>query len=358
MKILVTGAAGFIGSHVSLYLLARGDEVVGLDNMNDYYDVTLKEARLERVQAFAAGTLDEEIYPEARTGRQTGSNRGSFRFVKMNLEDRDGMATLFEEEKVDGVVNLAAQAGVRHSLNAPFDYIDSNITGFLTILEGCRHNDVKHLVYASTSSVYGANTNMPFSVTNPADHQVALYGATKRANELMAHSYSHLFGVPTTGLRFFTVYGPWGRPDMALFLFTRAILAGEPIDVFNGGHHKRDFTFIDDIVRGVVGALDNPATPDATWDNNNPSPHTSKAPWQIHNIGNGNPVELMRYIEVLEECLGKTAEKNYLPLQPGDVPDTSATVETLEASTGYRPNTPVEVGVRKFVDWYQLYYQA
>lgn len=335
MKVLVTGAAGFIGSHVSLYLLARGDEVVGLDNLNDYYDVSLKEARLARV-------------------KEAGGDR--FSFVKMNLEDREGMADLFERERFDGVINLAAQAGVRHSLTAPFDYIDSNITGFLTVLEGCRHTGVGHLVYASTSSVYGANTNMPFTVKNPADHQVALYGATKRANELMAHSYSHLFGIPTTGLRFFTVYGPWGRPDMALFLFTKAILAGEPIDVFNGGNHKRDFTYVDDIVRGVVGALDNPATPDPDWDSTNPAPQSSNVPWRIHNIGGGQPVELMRYIEVLEDCLGKKAKKNFLPMQPGDVPETSASVETLVAATGYQPDTTVEVGIRNFVNWYRDFY--
>lgn len=354
MKVLVTGAAGFIGSHVSLYLLARGDEVVGLDNLNDYYDVTLKKDRLKRIEAFAAGTLDEAIYPAAR---KAGTPTGSFRFVKLNLEDRDGMAALFEREKFDAVVNLAAQAGVRHSLDAPFDYVDSNITGFLTVLEGCRHNGIRHLVYASTSSVYGANTNMPFSVTNPADHQVALYGATKRANELMAHSYAHLFNIPTTGLRFFTVYGPWGRPDMALFLFTKAILNGDPIDVFNGGNHKRDFTYIDDIVRGVVGALDNPATADDSWDSNNPASHTSAAPWRLHNIGNSRPVKLMRYIEIIEKCLGKKAEKNFLPMQPGDVAETSASVDTLETLTGYTPDTSVEDGVRKFVDWYRAYYR-
>jgi len=335
MKVLVTGAAGFIGSHVSLNLLARGDEVVGLDNLNDYYDVSLKEARLARVT-------------------KAGGNR--FSFKKMNLEDREGMADLFAAEKFDGVINLAAQAGVRHSLTAPFDYIDSNITGFLTVLEGCRHTGVKHLVYASTSSVYGANTNMPFTVKNPADHQVALYGATKRANELMAHSYSHLYGIPTTGLRFFTVYGPWGRPDMALFLFTKAILAGEPIDVFNGGNHKRDFTYVDDIARGVVAALDTPATPDPDWDSANPASQSSNVPWRIHNIGGGQPVELMRYIEVLEDCLGKKAKKNFLPMQPGDVPETSASVETLVEATGYRPDTTVEVGIRNFVDWYRDFY--
>lgn len=355
MKVLVTGAAGFIGSHVCLYLLARGDEVVGLDNLNNYYDVSLKQARLDRVRAFAHGTLTESIYPDAA---QEGTKRGTFSFTKMNLEDRDGMAALFAKEAFDGVVNLAAQAGVRHSLDAPFDYVDSNITGFLSMLEGCRHNSVKHLVYASTSSVYGANTNMPFSVTNPADHQVALYGATKRANELMAHSYAHLFGVPTTGLRFFTVYGPWGRPDMALFLFTRAILSGDPINVFNGGNHKRDFTYIDDIVRGIVATLDTPAVADPDWSSNSPASDRSNVPWRLHNIGNGQPVELMRYIEVLEDCLGKTAVKNFLPMQPGDVPETSASVDTLKEATGYCPSTPVEVGIKNFVDWYRGYYQV
>jgi UDP-glucuronate 4-epimerase len=350
MKVLVTGAAGFIGSHVCLYLLARGDDVVGLDNFNDYYDVSLKEARLKRVQAFSEGKLKEPIYPEIQLA---GTGRGTFQMKRMELVDRDGVAALFKREKFDGVVHLAAQAGVRHSLTQPFDYIDSNVTGYLTILEGCRHNDVGHLVYASTSSVYGANTNMPFSVTNPADHQVALYGATKRANELMAHSYSHLFQMPTTGLRFFTVYGPWGRPDMALFLFTKAILAGEPINVFNEGHHIRDFTYVDDIVRGVVATLDKPASSDPDWDSRNPSWHSSNAPWRIHNIGNGQPVPLMRYIEVLEDCLGKKAIKNFLPLQPGDVPDTSASVETLWETTGYKPKTTVEVGIREFVEWFQ-----
>ncbi|WP_262692785.1 NAD-dependent epimerase [Kordiimonas aestuarii] len=353
MKVLVTGAAGFIGSHVALYLLARGDDVVGLDNLNDYYDVALKKARLARIEDFAAGKNPAAIYPEAR---QKSIPTGRFRFEKMALEDREGMAGLFEREKFDGVINLAAQAGVRHSLNAPFDYIDSNITGFLSVLEGCRHHQVGHLVYASTSSVYGANTNMPFSVHNPADHQVALYGATKRANELMAHSYSHLFGMPTTGLRFFTVYGPWGRPDMALFLFTDAILNDRPINVFNNGHHMRDFTYVDDIVRGVVATLDSPASTDPSWDSNAPASASSSAPWRLHNIGNGKPEPLMRYIEVLEDCLGKKAQKNFLPMQPGDVPDTSASVETLTAATGYTPDTSIEVGIRNFVDWYRAYY--
>ena len=353
MKVLVTGTAGFIGSHVCLYLLARGDEVIGLDNLNDYYDVNLKKARLKRIRSFSTGICNEQIYPEANTASLP---RGAFQFEKMELADREAMSALFAREKFDGVVHLAAQAGVRYSLEMPFDYIDSNVTGFLTILEGCRHNDVGHLVYASTSSVYGANTNMPFSVTNPADHQVALYGATKRANELMAHSYSHLFGMSTTGLRFFTVYGPWGRPDMALFLFTRAILAGNSIDIFNNGHHVRDFTYVDDIARGIIATLDRPATSDPEWDSADPSPQSSAAPWRIHNIGNGQPVSLMHYIEVLEDCLGKKAIKNFLPLQPGDVPNTSASVETLWEATGYKPETTVEVGIRKFVEWYQAYH--
>lgn len=349
MKILVTGAAGFIGSHVCHFLLARGDDVVGLDNLNDYYAVSLKEDRLAQIQQFADGTLEAPWFPAS-------APVGTFSFIKQDISDREAMAALFASEGFDGVVHLAAQAGVRHSLDAPFDYIDSNVTGFLTILEGCRHNGIQHLVYASTSSAYGANTNMPFSVHNPADHQVALYGATKRANELMAHSYSHLFGIPTTGLRFFTVYGPWGRPDMALFLFTRAILAGEPINVFNNGHHIRDFTFVHDIVRGVVAVLDNPATPNPNWDSANPASASSKAPWRVHNIGNGEPVELLRYIEVLENCLGKKALMTMKPMQPGDVPDTSASVETLFEATGYKPETRVEEGIARFVNWYQSYY--
>lgn len=353
MKVLVTGAAGFIGSHVSLYLLAQGRDVVGLDNMNDYYDVSLKQARLKRVQAFAHGTLKETIYPDAAKIR---TNSGTFEFKKIDLADKDGMAKLFAEEKFDAVINLAAQAGVRYSLENPYSYIDSNITGFLNILEGCRHTNVNNLVYASSSSVYGANENMPFSVDEPADHQLALYGVTKRSNELMAHSYSHLFDIPTTGLRFFTVYGPWGRPDMALFMFTKKILAGEPIDVFNYGKHRRDFTYIDDIVRGIVGVLENPATADTNWNSKNPSSASSKAPWRIHNIGNQSPVELMHYIETLEKCLGKTTEKNLLPLQPGDVPDTYADVQSLVEATGYCPNTSVEEGISKFVDWYRRFY--
>ena len=353
MAILVTGAAGFIGSRTALYLLARGEDVVGLDNLNAYYDPALKRERLALIERFTGGAAHEDLFPDVDLG---AGRRGRFRFEQMDLADRAAMAGLFEDNRFERVIHLAAQAGVRHSLDAPFEYTDSNITGFLTVLEGCRHHGVEHLVYASTSSVYGAQTAMPFSVEVPADHQLALYGATKRANELMAHSYAHLYGIPTTGLRFFTVYGPWGRPGMALFLFTRKILAGEPIEVFNYGKHKRDFTYVDDIVRGVVGTLDTPAEPDAAWDSDRPSAHTSPAPWRLHNIGNQTPVDLMRYIEVLEQDLGRTAEKIYLPLQPGDVPDTYADVASLTAATGYRPDTPVEEGVKRFVAWYRQYY--
>jgi len=333
MKVLVTGAAGFIGSHVSHKLLARGDEVVGLDNLNEYYDVTLKQARLARLQA-----------------------QPKFRFAKLDLADQQGMTQLFARERFQRVVHLAAQAGVRYSIDFPHTYIQSNVTGTLNVLEGCRHNKVEHLVYASTSSVYGANTNMPFSVHNIADHPLSLYAATKRANELMAHNFSSLFKLPTTGLRFFTVYGPWGRPDMALFLFTKNILEGKPIDVFNHGHHKRDFTFVEDIAEGVVRSLDRVAQPDPKWDSNNPDPSTSNAPFRIYNIGNNRPVPLMHYIEVLEQCLGKKAQKNMLPLQLGDVPETSADINDLVTDVGYRPATTVEEGVRRFVDWYMEYY--
>jgi UDP-glucuronate 4-epimerase len=335
VAILVTGAAGFIGSVVAQRLLARGDSVIGLDNLNDYYDPALKEARLENVRKVGAG---------------------AFTFHKINLEDRGAMEALFERESIDKVINLAAQAGVRHSLDAPFSYIDSNVTGFLTILEGCRHHDVKHLVYASTSSVYGANTGIPFSTEQAADHQVALYGATKRANELMAHSYSHLFNIPTTGLRFFTVYGPWGRPDMALFKFTRAILEGKPIELYNYGKHKRDFTYVDDIADGVVAALDNTATGNPDWDSDAPASDSAKAPWRIYNIGNETPVELMDYVACIEDALGMEAQKEFLPMQPGDVPDTFADVSTLVAATGYKPRTPVKEGVANFVRWYRDYY--
>lgn len=335
MKMLVTGAAGFIGSHVSHLLLNRGDEVVGLDNLNDYYDPALKDARLARL-----------------------IDRPGFRFVKLELADRDSMATLFAREKFQRVIHLAAQAGVRYSLENPHAYIDSNVTGTLNVLEGCRHNTVEHLVFASTSSVYGLNTNMPFTVHKGVDHPLSLYASTKKANELMAHNYAALFKLPCTGLRFFTVYGPWGRPDMALFLFTRNILAGKPIDVFNYGHHKRDFTFVDDIAEGVVRAMDRIAAPNPDWSGDNPDPGTSSAPFRLYNIGNNSPVELSRYIEVLEDCLGRKAERNLLPLQAGDVPDTFADVEDLVRDVGYRPATPVEVGVRKFVDWYRDYYHV
>jgi len=333
MKILVTGAAGFIGSHVAQRLLARGDEVVGLDNLNEYYDVTLKQARLARLTA------------QAR-----------FRFVKLDLADTAGMAALFAAERFARVVHLAAQAGVRHSLEDPHAYVRSNVTGTLSVLEGCRHNAVAHLVYASTSSVYGANTNMPFSVHNIADHPLSLYASSKRANELMAHNYSALFGLPTTGLRFFTVYGPWGRPDMALFLFTRNILDGKPIDVFNHGHHRRDFTYVDDIAEGVVRAVDRPAQPDPAWRSDAPDPASSFAPFRLYNIGNNRPVQLMRYIEIIEECLGRKAQKNFLALQPGDVPETCADIDDLVRDVEYRPATPVEVGVKNFVDWFCGYY--
>ena len=333
MKILVTGSAGFIGYHTSKLLLERGDEVVGLDNLNEYYDVTLKHARLDVLK------------------RQKG-----FKFVKLDLADRDGMANLFAAEKFARVIHLGAQAGVRYSIEAPFTYIDSNVQGTLTVLEGCRHNGVEHLVFASTSSVYGANTKMPFSVHQNVDHPLSLYAATKKSNELMAHTYATLFGLSVTGLRFFTVYGPFGRPDMALFLFTKAILAGKPIDVFNYGKHRRDFTYVDDIVQGVVHAMDHVARPNAAWSSDAPDPATSRSPYRIYNIGNQRPVELMHYIELLEDCLGREAEKNLLPLQPGDVPDTWADVEDLVADVGYRPSTPVEIGVRRFVDWYLDYY--
>src|SRR5512139_324705 len=335
MKVLVTGAAGFIGSTVSRRLLDRGDEVVGLDNLNAYYDPKLKEARLARL-----------------------TPRAGFRFAKLDLADAAGMAALFKRERFDRVVHLAAQAGVRYSLENPQAYVDSNITGTLNVLEGCRHNGVQHLVYASTSSVYGSTTNMPFSVHQAATHPLSFYAATKRANELMAHTYAALFKLPVTGLRFFTVYGPWGRPDMALFLFTKNIIAGKPIDVFNHGHHKRDFTFVEDIAEGVVRSLDRIATPDPNWDSNNPDPATSSAPYRVYNIGNNKPVDLSHYIETLEKCLGRRADKNLLPLQLGDVPDTYADVEDLVRDVGYKPATTVEQGVKAFVDWYREYYQV
>jgi UDP-glucuronate 4-epimerase len=333
MRVLVTGAAGFIGSALSLRLLARGDEVLGVDNLNDYYDVSLKQARLDRLTPHAG-----------------------FRFARLSIEDRPALERAFADFEPQRVVNLAAQAGVRYSLENPYAYVEANLVGFINILEACRHGKVGHLVYASSSSVYGANRKLPFSVQDSVDHPVSLYAATKKANELMAHTYSHLYGLPTTGLRFFTVYGPWGRPDMALFLFTRKILAGEPIDVFNHGHHTRDFTYIDDIVEGVIRTLDHVATPDPDYDALRPNPGTSSAPYRLYNIGNSNPVQLFRYIEVLEQCLGRKAEQNLLPLQPGDVPDTSAEVTELMTDTGYKPDTSVEEGVKRFVEWYREYY--
>ena len=338
MKILVTGAAGFIGAAVSQYLIDRGDQVVGIDNINDYYDVNLKHARLDEIKSSTAADL--------------------FSFIEMGVEERDKMAALFEEHKFDRVVHLAAQAGVRYSLENPNAYVDSNIVGFVNILEGCRHNKVEHLVYASSSSVYGANETMPFSEQHNVDHQVSLYAASKKANELMAHTYSHLYNLPTTGLRFFTVYGPWGRPDMALFKFTKAILEGKTIQVYNYGNHRRDFTYIDDIVEGVIRSLDNVAKPNENWDGSNPDPSTSKAPYKVYNIGAQTPVHLLKFIETLESALGIEAKKELLPMQPGDVPDTYADVSSLVEDTGYQPSTDVETGVKAFVDWYRDFYKV
>ena len=335
MKILVTGAAGFIGSALSIRLLDRGDEVIGIDNLNDYYDPKLKEARMAR-------HLDHP----------------NFTHVNINLEDREGIKKLFEKEKPQGVVNLAAQAGVRYSIENPLAYVDTNLVGFAHILEGCRHNNVEHFVYASSSSVYGSNTNMPFSIHDNVDHPLSLYAATKKANELMAHTYSNLYNLPTTGLRFFTVYGPWGRPDMALFKFTKAMLEGESIPVFNYGKHRRDFTYIDDIVEGVIRVLDRPATSNPDWDGANPDSGTSQAPWRVYNIGNNSPVELMDYIGALEESLGIEADKEMLPLQDGDVPDTYANVDDLVKEFGYKPDMSVKQGVANFVDWYKDFYKV
>lgn len=333
MKILVTGAAGFIGMHTSLRLLARGDEVIGVDNLNDYYDVALKEARLKQL-----------------------GDHPRFQFHKLDVADQPGMSALFAQAKPQRVIHLAAQAGVRYSLVNPQAYIDSNVVGFTNILEGCRHNGIEHLAYASSSSVYGGNTKLPFSEHDNIDHPVSLYAATKKANELMAHTYSHLFRLPTTGLRFFTVYGPWGRPDMALFLFTKAILDDKPIDVFNHGKMVRDFTFVDDIVEGVIRVIDKIATPNPAFDAANPDPATSNAPYRVFNIGNNQPTPLMAYIEALEIALGKTAQKNFLPLQPGDVPATSANTDELNAWVGFKPDTEVRSGVAKFVEWYRRYH--
>jgi len=335
MKVLVTGAAGFIGFHVTKRLLDRGDQVIGLDNLNDYYDPTLKQARLAQL---------------------TGHPR--FAFAKLELADRAAMEALFANGGIARVVHLAAQAGVRYSIENPHAYVDSNLVGFLHILEGCRHHGIGHLVYASSSSVYGANTSMPFSVHDNVDHPLSLYAASKKANELMAHVYASLYGVPVTGLRFFTVYGPWGRPDMALFLFTRAILAGEPIDVYNHGNHKRDFTYVDDIVEGVIRTLDHVPQPNPTWSGDSPDPGTSRWPYRLYNIGNHRPVELLRYIEVIERCIRRTAEKRFLPMQPGDVPETCADVDDLARDVGYAPATPIEEGIPRFIEWYRGYYSV
>lgn len=334
MKILVTGAAGFIGFHLCRKLLEAKHRVVGVDNLNDYYDVSLKEARLAQLQG----------HPE-------------FRFFRMALEEKENILELFRQEKFDCAVNLAAQAGVRYSLVNPYAYVDSNVYGFLNILEGCRHQGIKHLVFASSSSVYGLNTTMPFSTHHNVDHPISLYAATKKANELMAHTYSYLYGIPATGLRFFTVYGPWGRPDMALFLFTRAILEGKPIEVFNFGEMQRDFTYIDDIVEGVAKVITRIPQPEPRWSGDHPDPATSRAPYRLYNIGNNNPVELMHFIEVLELNLGKKAEKILLPMQPGDVPATYADVDDLEKDVGFKPSTTIGEGIRKFVEWYRQYYQ-
>ena len=333
MKLLVTGAAGFIGFHTARSLLQMGHDVVGIDNLNTYYDPALKAARLRLLASHA-----------------------TFRFVELDITDRESVRALFTREGIQRVVHLAAQAGVRYSIQNPDVYVQSNLVGFLQVIEACRHFGIEHLVYASTSSVYGANTHMPFSEQQCVDHPLTLYAATKKANELMAHSYSSLYGLPTTGLRFFTVYGPWGRPDMALFLFTRKILAGEPIDVYYEGQHQRDFTYIDDIVKGVVAAVEHVAQPDPQWNSDAPDPGTSRAPYKIYNIGNEQPVTLMRYIDVLEECLGRKARRNLLPMQLGDVPDTWADVSALERDVGYRPSTALEDGVKHFVEWYLQYY--
>jgi UDP-glucuronate 4-epimerase len=335
MRILVTGAAGFIGYHTAARLLDRGHDVIGFDNLSPYYDVSLKEARLQRLK-----------------------QHGNFRFLHADLADRTVVEAAFAEERPERVIHLAAQAGVRYSLDHPHSYINANVTGFLHVLEGCRHHGVQHLVYASTSAVYGANRNLPFDVSDAVDHPVSLYGATKKANELMAHSYAHLFGLPVTGIRFFTVYGPWGRPDMSLFLFTRQILAGEPIQVFNYGHHARDFTYIDDAVEGVVRALDVIATPDPNWRAEAPESATSSAPYRLYNVGNNSPVALLDYIAAIEKAVGKKAKLELLPQQPGDVAETYADVEALKAATGFQPSTPLEVGIDRFVAWYRDYYKA
>ena len=348
MKILVTGTAGFIGSFLALRLLERGDEVIGLDCINDYYDVKIKYGRLKN-----AGISQEKISYNTLIQSEKYPN---YRFINLKLEDRENLFALFKNEKFDKVCNLAAQAGVRYSLVNPYAYIDSNIVGFVNILEACRHHNIKHLAYASSSSVYGLNEGMPFSTSDNVDHPISLYAASKKSNELMAHTYSYLFNLPTTGLRFFTVYGPWGHPDMALFLFTKAILEDKAIDVFNNGEMLRDFTYIDDIVEGVVRVIDNIPTPNPQWNGKNPDPHSSKAPYKIYNIGNNNPVKLMDFIEAIEKEVGKTAQKNMLPLQPGDVPATYANVNDLVSELNYKPNTSIQTGIKNFVKWYREFF--
>ena len=349
MKILVTGTAGFIGHNLAKKLLERGDEVVGLDNINDYYDVNLKYGRLEDLG------IERETIKEKRF--VTSSKYPKHKFIKLDLSDKKGMEKLFEEEQFDAVCNLAAQAGVRYSLENPHAYVDSNVVGFMNILEGCRHHGVKNLCYASSSSVYGLNKSQPFKTSDHTDHPVSLYAATKKSNEMMAHTYAHLYGIQTTGLRFFTVYGPWGRPDMAPMLFTDAILHDRPIKVFNYGDMSRDFTYIDDITDGVIKVIDNPAKPNPDWDPKNPTPESSSAPYRVYNIGNNQPVSLMKFIETIEEKLGKEAKKEMLPMQPGDVQSTYADVSGLIKDMGYKPDTPLDIGVEKFVEWYREFYQ-
>ena len=335
MKFLVTGAAGFIGFHTSKYLLDRGDVVIGIDNINDYYDPALKKARLKLLKDF-----------------------NKFTFHKTDIIDKNSVDDIFKSESPEYIIHLAAQAGVRYSLQNPYAYIDSNITGFMNILEACRNNPIEHLVFASSSSVYGANTCMPFDTSDSCNHPVSLYGATKKSNELMAHVYSHLYSIPVSGLRFFTVYGPWGRPDMALFIFTKKIINGETIDIFNNGEHKRDFTFIDDIVEGIIRVTDNTAKSNLNWDSNNPDPATSKSPYQLYNIGNNAPVELIHFIELIEKSLGKKSIKNFLPLQPGDVPYTYANVNKLMDLVDFSPSTSIEMGINTFINWYKDYYKV
>lgn len=349
MKILITGTAGFIGYHLASKIIGEGYEVIGLDNINDYYDVNLKLSRLknmgiEKPQIKEAKLIQSKLYP-------------NFKFIKTNLEEKERLFELFKKEKFDKVCNLAAQAGVRYSLENPYAYINSNVIGFLNILEACRHNRVKHLVYASSSSVYGLNENMPFSVMDNVDHPISLYAASKKSNELMAHTYSHLYGLPTAGLRFFTVYGPWGRPDMALFLFTKAILDNKPIDIYNHGKMQRDFTYIDDIVDGILHVIENQPKGNPNWTGKNPDPSSSVAPYRLYNIGNSSPVKLMDFIAAIEEKLGITAKKNYLPMQPGDVPATWANVDGLKEDFNYCPKTSIEQGVDKFIEWYLSYYK-